>query len=511
MTTKKQKNSVNKLLIYFLLVLLTVVVVSQLVLKLNYSLTTQAQDIHDVAITMVTVSQNSVVQGETVYINVTAENQGDFTETFNVTVYADSAMVDLPQTVSDLPPNASIMLFFTWNTSTVSEGIYTIKATASTVPFEMDITDNTYTNGNVAVKITVVAGLSDFYQSTNLPFQQKAFYALGRHWVFYSDYKNMVYVTSEYGKNWSTPTVVREAMYGFLFSIWFDGTYVHYAYRDHTQGILYRRGLPDTNGTITWETEHLVVEGVFWAPTICVDSNGYPWIGYRTNYVGVPADTKPYVIKSTATNGSSWDAPIQLSELDELWWTMVTPLTAGKVYVLYSYPEGPIYGNLWNGTSWLAIEETATAINSTIRSYGVFSSVAYGDDVYLVYLQNFTRNIIFINRTYGVGWGEELILATFEPDEIVYPEPPSPRPTISIDPAKGDIYVRWIEDVLYQVRYDAVFGAWEAIETPFGTIFNSPDPRSLSSYYQKWDSKIGSAWVEGTTAPYEVTYAFEDV
>ena len=491
--------------------LLIVVVVSQLVLKLDYSTTAQAQDIHDVAITMVTVSQNSVVQGETVYINVTVENQGDFTETFNVTVYADSLIVDLPQTVSDILPSTSMVLLFTWNTSTVSEGIYTIKATASTVPFEIDTADNTYINGNVTVKLTALVGTSEFYQSTNLPFQQKAFYALGQHWLFYSDYRNMVYVTSEDGRTWSTPTVVREAIYGHLFSIWFDGAYVHYAYRDHTKGILYRRGLPDTTGAITWEAEHLVVEGIFWTPTICIDSNGYPWISYRTNYIGIPNDTKPYVIKATATDGSSWDTPKQLSALDKLWWTMVIPLTAGKVYVLYSYPKGSIYGNLWSGTSWLATEEIATPVGSATKSYGVFSSVAYGDDIYLVYLQNFTRNIIYLNRTYGVGWSEEVILATFEPDEIIYPEPPGPRPTITIDPTNGDIYVRWISDKLYQIRYDALFKTWEATETPFGTIFNSPDPRSLKSHYQKWDSKIGSVWIEGLTTPYEVTYAFQDI
>ncbi len=508
--TKKQKNFVNKSPICFLIVALSVMATSQLFLQSYHSPIGQAQDIHDVAVTFVLVSQDSAVKGETVSINVTVENQGDFTETFDVTVYADSLLVDLPQTVSDMPPSSSLVLLFTWNTSTVSEGIYTIKATASAVPFEIDHSDNTYTNGKIAVKITAVIGTSEFHQSTNLPFQQKTFHAQGWHWVFYSDYRNMVYVTSEDGRTWSTPIVVREAMYGYLFSIWFDETYVHYAFRDHTRGILYRRGLLDTNGTIAWETEHLVVEGVLWAPTICVDSNGHPWISYRTNYVGIPTDTKPYVIKATTTSGSSWDTPKQLSALDKLWWTTVVPLTNGKAYVLYSYPEGPIYGNLWNGASWLATEEIATLAGSATQSYGVFSSVAYVDDVYLVFLQNFTRNIVCLNRTYGVGWGGEVILATFEPDEIIYPEPPGPRPTISIDSVRGHVCVRWIYDKLYQIRYNAVFEAWEAVETPFGTTFSSPNPCSLSSYYQEWDSKIGSVWIESNFAPHEVTYAFED-
>jgi len=43
---------------------------------------------HDVAIVDVTPSANEVVEGESVEVGVTVENQGNFTETFNVTLYA---------------------------------------------------------------------------------------------------------------------------------------------------------------------------------------------------------------------------------------------------------------------------------------------------------------------------------------------------------------------------------------------------------------------------------------
>jgi len=42
---------------------------------------------HDVAVTNVTPSKTVIGQGYSMYINVTVENQGDFTETFNVTAY----------------------------------------------------------------------------------------------------------------------------------------------------------------------------------------------------------------------------------------------------------------------------------------------------------------------------------------------------------------------------------------------------------------------------------------
>jgi hypothetical protein len=83
--------------------------------------TATSEGLHDVAITNVTLSKTTVTSGEIVHINVTAENQGDFTETFNVT---------------------STVLTFNWDTTHISGGIYTIKAEASIVPNETDIIDS---------------------------------------------------------------------------------------------------------------------------------------------------------------------------------------------------------------------------------------------------------------------------------------------------------------------------------------------------------------------------------
>jgi hypothetical protein len=49
-----------------------------------------SQLIHDVAITNVTPSKTVVGQGYSMNVNVTVANQGDFTETFNVTLYAQN-------------------------------------------------------------------------------------------------------------------------------------------------------------------------------------------------------------------------------------------------------------------------------------------------------------------------------------------------------------------------------------------------------------------------------------
>jgi hypothetical protein len=85
------------------------------------------------------------------HINVTVENQGDQTETFNVTTYATTPVIQT-QTVT-LESGASTTITFTWNTTGFAKGNYTIWAYAWPVQGETDATDNTLPGGWVIVTI----------------------------------------------------------------------------------------------------------------------------------------------------------------------------------------------------------------------------------------------------------------------------------------------------------------------------------------------------------------------
>jgi hypothetical protein len=76
-------------------------------------------------------------------INVTVENQGDFTETFNVTLYANTTVMETKQIT--LTCGASTTVTFTWNTTGFAKGNYTIWAYAWPVQGEIDTADNTFT------------------------------------------------------------------------------------------------------------------------------------------------------------------------------------------------------------------------------------------------------------------------------------------------------------------------------------------------------------------------------
>lgn len=105
---------------------------------------------HDIAVTNVTPSKNVVGEGYLISINVTIMNTGIYTETFNITAYANTTIIDTKEIT--LTNGNSTILGFTWNTTGLTEyQNYTISAYVHPVPGEVDTDDNTFTDGIVLV------------------------------------------------------------------------------------------------------------------------------------------------------------------------------------------------------------------------------------------------------------------------------------------------------------------------------------------------------------------------
>ena len=104
--------------------------------------------IRDVAVSSVVVSRDWAYSGWEVNITVTVENLGNVSETFDVSVYYDDSFVG-SASVIDLQPGAEANVIVTWNTTGVSQGNYTIKAEASEVPYEYNVTNNVLVDGSV--------------------------------------------------------------------------------------------------------------------------------------------------------------------------------------------------------------------------------------------------------------------------------------------------------------------------------------------------------------------------
>jgi len=110
--------------------------------------------LRDVAIAFVNVtSANTVYPGRNVTIEVVAINRGNMTtETFNITVYANSTKIK-EQTVI-LGPWSNTTLTLYWNTTGLTPcSNFTIWAEASSVPYEINLANNIYYDGWVKIKM----------------------------------------------------------------------------------------------------------------------------------------------------------------------------------------------------------------------------------------------------------------------------------------------------------------------------------------------------------------------
>jgi parallel beta-helix repeat protein len=114
---------------------------------------------HDIAITNVTVSDSTVYGGQRVNITVTVQNEGTYTETFNVTVRYENTTLAISGTIGtqdllNLAAEQTIELSFSWDTTPVQPCVnYTVIAEASILQYETDTEDNTYVDGTVKVKL----------------------------------------------------------------------------------------------------------------------------------------------------------------------------------------------------------------------------------------------------------------------------------------------------------------------------------------------------------------------
>jgi hypothetical protein len=104
---------------------------------------------HDIAVLSVNPLKTIVGQGYTMNINVTVANQGDYTETFNITIYANTTTIQTRQVT--LANKTSTTITCTWNTIGYTKGNYTLWAYAWPVQGETDTADNTLSGGWVIV------------------------------------------------------------------------------------------------------------------------------------------------------------------------------------------------------------------------------------------------------------------------------------------------------------------------------------------------------------------------
>jgi len=105
---------------------------------------------HDIAVISVKTSATEVFEGDEVFIDVIVRNFGEEAESFDVSVFSNATVIDV-RAIADLQPFSNMTIPSTWNTTSFPIGTYVISASASAVPGEIDLSDNSLTDGLVNV------------------------------------------------------------------------------------------------------------------------------------------------------------------------------------------------------------------------------------------------------------------------------------------------------------------------------------------------------------------------
>jgi hypothetical protein len=377
--------------------------------------------------------------------------------------------------------------------------------------------------------VTTFTG-SALYAVINFPMQRKSFYAVSLHWVAYMDQDDdmggcpIVYKTSSDGVIWSVKRLLYSnpqpnMEYADFFTLHFDGQYLHIA-NFGWGSVIYRKGIPNADGTITWlagPQSATTWGGYHDDPTMCLDSNGCPFIGsyWDSDFQG------PFVTKSSR-NDAIWSEaagfPLLLSEMHYRG-VGVVPLANGQVYAIIfraleqgwggciDMPSDIIYGRLWNGQSWQPIERATT---SHIEMSGHHQLAFISDEVdtvYLAFTKEHTANyyahinyppydIICVKRT-SAGWGSEFVVAQ-SPERYTCP-------ALSYDVATNTLYVFWADNTTIYYR-KCVSGAWQSTvawitETPHDSC-NVIYPSKIICNENAYGGVIDVAYLFCDTYPY---------
>ena len=133
----------------------------------NFDIYYKTTMIHNISVISVKANSTIVVQGETVSIEVTTQNQGNHGETFEVQCYANSTLIG--STTIFLSPGQTHTIYppFEWNTTGIPRGTYIISATAVAVANEYNLADN-YREADEPVEVRLLGDICGMYDGVIL-------------------------------------------------------------------------------------------------------------------------------------------------------------------------------------------------------------------------------------------------------------------------------------------------------------------------------------------------------
>lgn len=95
----------------------------------------------DLAVAKIAPSRTVTGEGYPINFTVALENQGSYSETFNLTFYANTTLIATVEEIH-LEKLTSIMILFSWNTTGLARGTYNMSFHLTQAPNESDTADN---------------------------------------------------------------------------------------------------------------------------------------------------------------------------------------------------------------------------------------------------------------------------------------------------------------------------------------------------------------------------------
>jgi parallel beta-helix repeat protein len=312
-----------------------------------------------IAVTNVTSSESVIEKGSSLNIDVTVANKGYYPETFNLTLYANTTVIQT-QNVT-LPGRNSDTITFTWNTTDSAKGNYTISAYAMPVPSEAKTDDNLYIDGTVQIKVSddvppiTVLDVGEpklviddmVYLTSSTPITLTAEDNPDGSGIAFTSYKIR---NSTHDIGWLTYTEPFN-LTGFA-----DGTY----FIDFNSTDNIGNTEPTNTATVTLDN----------TPPSTTLTIGEPKYASDTTYV--TPDT-PFTLEATDTSSGVYFTAYRIynATYDSDWQTYTAPFN------LTSLTDG-IYSIEYNSTDNVENIETTQAINVTLFSWNYIFEDTYG-------------------------------------------------------------------------------------------------------------------------------------
>ena len=335
---------------------------------------------------------------------------------------------------------------------------------------------------------------------------RRIWYANGRYWAFKAAGTVVHYYTSTDGTTWSGATTIFTSNSGTVtWDVYMDGTYVYYVYGDNIAPVdttRFRRGVPNSDGTITWDAEvNTGLKATGYESLLSSDSTGKIWLLYRN---AVSSD-RPTVARNANTDGT-WTTdtgfPVELdTTVTSHFMGGIVSLDGGEMVVAWNETgTGKTYTKLWNGSAFGATED---ALENYSRSL-----VADADgNVFTGKYSSTSSNLYSNKRTYSTGlWSANTDLGAGHTGTSL-------PASLAVSDLTGDVWMFvtdvTTDDVLYKKR-GAVTGTWDAGWTTLvdESAVGINSLSTVSAYEVTTNSEIAVLYWRNNANPWDFRVAY---